>query len=57
MTRKERIEQVAMVIFRHRGGQLLPGDHLSPLTVGEQDMSEAERFIDMLDAQWSSDRQ
>ena len=54
MTRQERIEQVAMVIFRHRGGRLLPGDELSPLTVEEQDMREAERFIDMLDAQHAS---
>jgi hypothetical protein len=55
MTRQQRIEQVAMVIFRYRGGRLLPGDHLSSLTVHEEDMHEAERFIDMLDAQHGSD--
>jgi hypothetical protein len=57
MTRQQRIEQVAMVIFRHRGGRLIPGDELSPLTVEAQDMREAERFIDMLDAQHSSGAQ
>lgn len=57
MTRQQRIEQVAMVIFRHRGGRLIPGDELSPHTVEDCDMAEAERFIDMLDAQHSSDRE
>lgn len=58
MTRQQRIEAVAIVIFRHRGCPgLLRGDHLSRDTVQPDDMLEAERFIDMLDAQSSSDRE
>lgn len=50
MNREERIESVAMVIFRQRGGRLLPGDRLSRHTVSPEDLEEAERFVERVDA-------
>jgi len=51
MTRKERVEAVAVILFRHRGCPgLLPGDRLDAGTVHQEDLDEAERFLDMLAA-------
>ena len=54
MTREQRIEQVAKVVFRYRD-PCHADRHPDDYTV--EDLAEASRFIEMLDAQHSSGRE